>query len=153
MGIIGKLVDSYATFYRARFGKLDSAYAVLKPFSLAIDTTIDSPPTMDAEDLITSIAGVINDLIERIGDNNADGWDPIRHNRHLGSMSEREERSRRCIHDFATLFVKDLFLGECMGDRAQLRERANVLRSAARFYYLTHYTAQSDEAVTTTEGA
>jgi CRISPR-associated protein Csc3 len=149
MGIIGKLVESYATFYRTRFGKLGSAYAVLKPFSLAIDTTVDSLTEMDADDLIQSIAGVINDLIERISDHNADGWDPIRTNREFGTMPERAERSRRCIHDFAQIFVKEVFLGECMGDRALLRERANVLRSAARFYYLTHFSSRSNEAVTT----
>ena len=154
MGTIGQLVDSYTTFYRARFSKLDSAHAVLKPLAFAIDTTVASSPRMDRTDLIASVAGVINDLIERINDHNADGWDPIRWNRDLGTMPERIERSRQCIQEFAALFVDVFFLGECMGDRAQLRERANVVRSAARFYYLTHYTSRSNEAVTTPhEGA
>ena len=106
---------------------------------MAIDETINSPVGIDRDDLVLTISGTLNDLMERIGDNQADGWDPIRRDKSLGPMPERLELSRRRIQDFAELFVRELFLRGCDGDRAVLRERANRLRSAARFYYLTHF--------------
>lgn len=143
MGTVGDLVTSYARFYRAQSDKLSSAYSVLKPLATAIDVTVNSYPAISDDDLVETISGNINDLIERVRDRQADGWDPIITNKELGSGGERLELSRQAIHEFAALFVRQLFLRECDGDRAILRERANQLRSAARFYYLTHFTPRA----------
>lgn len=142
MGVIGKLVDRYAEFYRADFGKLSSGYAVLKPLRAAIDTTVNSSPRLASDDLVEIISGELNDLMERIQDGQADGWNPITTDKSLGSWPERLARSRSAIQAFAQQFVDDLFLGLCQGDRATLREMANRLNSAARFYYLTHYASR-----------
>ena len=142
MGVIGNLVDRYAEFYRADFGKLSSGYAVLKPLRAAIDTTVNSSPRLGSDDLVEIISGELNDLMERIQDKQADGWNPITTDKTLGSWPERLARSRATIQAFAQQFVDDLFLGLCQGDRATLREMANRLNSAARFYYLTHYASR-----------
>ncbi len=143
MGIVGKLVDSYAAFYRADFDKLSSAYSVLKPLRTAIETTSNSLPQIASDDLVLMISGDLNDLMERIRDGQADGWDPIVTDKTLGSWPERLALSRSKIETFAQQFVNELFLELCQGDRATLREMANRLNSAARFYYLTHYATRA----------
>lgn len=139
MGIIGKLVDAYAAFYRADWKKPDSAYAVLRPFGTALGVIVESDPRTDRDDLILLAAGSVNDDQERVRANQAEGFDPIVTNKSLGSYPERLALSRQRIEEFAVLCVDDLFAGYCRGDRAILRERTNRLRSAARFYYLKTY--------------
>ena len=134
MGIIGKLVDAYATFYRAQ--KLDSAYGVLRPLGSAMDVIVKSDPRTQRGDLILLVAGAVNDDIDRVRGDQAEGWIPLK-------TEEPEQRwfplLRQKIEGFSQLCVDDLFYSYCQGDRAVLRERLNRLRSAARFYYLQNY--------------
>jgi len=138
MGIIGKLVDAYASFYRAR--KLDAAYGVLRPLGTAMDVIVKSDPRTERDDLLVLVAGAVNDDIDRVRVNQAEGWIPLK-------TEEPEQRwfplLRQKIEGFAQLCVDELFYGYCQGDRAVLRERLNRLRSAARFYYLQKYGYQS----------
>jgi CRISPR-associated protein Csc3 len=137
MGFIGRLVDAYAQFYRAV--KLDSAYAVLRPLGTAIEVAVESDPRVETDDLLLLLAGAINDDQERVRADQAEGFDPIVTNKGLGDYGTRLALSRQKIENFAQLFIKDCFGGYCDSDRAVLRERMNRIRSAARFYYLTHY--------------
>lgn len=136
MGFIGELVDSYATFYRA--ANLDSAYAVVRPLMTAIDVVVESNPATDMDDLLLLVAGALNDDQERVRRDQAEGFDPIITNVSLGDYPERLALSRQAITSFAQLFLQKAFVEYCRGDRGVLRERANRLRSAARFYYLAH---------------
>lgn len=145
MGIIGEIVDSYAQFYRARFDRLDSAHAVLRPLMTAIEVTVESDPETTLEDLVLLVAGAVNDDQERVRGGQADGFDPIATNKELGSYPERIALSRRKVEEFARLFLDKVFVDYCQGDRAMLRERANRIRSAARFYYQQHYGRQNKE--------
>jgi len=134
MGIIGKLVDAYATFYRAQ--KLDAAYGVLRPLGSAMDVIVKSDPYTDRGDLLLLVAGAVNDDIDRVRADQAEGWIPLK--------TEEPGQQwfpllRQKIEEFSRLCVDDLFYGYCKGDRAVLRERLNRLRSAARFYYLQNY--------------
>jgi CRISPR-associated protein Csc3 len=139
MGFIGEIVDAYAQFYQAEYGKLDSAHAVLRPLMTAIETTVESDPQTDRDDLILLVAGAVNDDQIRVREGKADGWDPIWRNVSLGTPQERIVLSRQKIEEFARLFLERVFTGYCHGDRAILRERTNRIRSAARFYYLQNY--------------
>ena len=139
MGFIGELVDAYAQFYQAEYAKLDSAYAVLRPLMTAIETTVESDPDTAPDDLLLLVAGALNDDQVRVREGKADGWDPIWSNASLGTPQQRLVLSRQKIEEFAELFLTKAFAGYCHGDRALLRERANRIRSAARFYYLQHY--------------
>lgn len=139
MGFIGELVDAYAQFYRADFSKLDSTYAVLRPLMTAIEAAQDSDPAVEEDDLLLLIAGAVNDDQIRVRSDSAEGFDPIVTNTSYGTYGERLTLSRLKIEEFARLFVEKAFHGYCHGDRALLRERANRIRSAARFYYLQHY--------------
>jgi CRISPR-associated protein Csc3 len=143
MGIIGAVVDAYAQFYQAQLGKTDAAHAVLRPLMTAIETTVDSDPGTAPEDLALLIAGAVNDDQERVRGGQADGYDPIVFSKALGSYPERLELSRQKIAAFAQLFIDQVFIGHCHGDRAVLRERTNRIRSAARFYYLQNYGRKS----------
>jgi len=139
MGFIGQLVDAYAQFYQAEYSKLDAAYAVLRPLATAISTTVESDPQIEPDDLLLLVAGAINDDQVRVRGDQADGWDPIWRNVSFGTPQERIALSRQKIELFASLFLDNAFVGYCHGDRALLRERANRIRSAARFYYLQTY--------------
>jgi CRISPR-associated protein Csc3 len=136
MGIVGNLVNGYASFYRAQFDKLDSSSSVVKPLSTAIDTTLNTPPHLAEDDLVEIIGGELYGLMERVRAQQADGFDP----------THSQEVSRERIRDFASLFVYDLFFKLCGGDRAILREQANRLRSAARFCYLSRYARSKGNA-------
>ena len=139
MDFIGRLVESYAHFYRAAFTKQDSAYAVLRPLGTAIKVVVESDPRCGGEDLLLLVSGAVNDDQERVRADQAEGFDPIVTNKDLGDYGARLALSRQKIEDFARAVINDCFLTYCDGDRAVLRERTNRIRSAARFYYLTHY--------------
>lgn len=153
MSFIRKVVDAYAAFYRAE--NLKAAYAVLRPLATAMDVIVDSDPKTDADDLLLLVAGALNDDQERVRSGQAEGYDPIATNKSLGTYPERLALSRQAIETFAQLVLKDVFTDYCNGDRGILRERANRLRSAVRFYYLSRYarrdqvTEDSDETSTT----
>jgi CRISPR-associated protein Csc3 len=139
MGFIGQIVDAYARFYQAEYAKMDAAHAVLRPLMTAIDTTVESDPQTELDDLTLLVSGAVNDDQERVRGGQADGFDPIATNTALGTYPERIALSRQKIEEFASLFLEKAFFGYCRGDRAILRERTNRIRSAARFYYLQTY--------------
>ncbi len=85
------------------------------------------------------VAGAVNDDQERVRADQAEGFDPIVTNKDLGDYGARLILSRQKIEDFARSVINDCFVAYCDSDRAVLRERTNRIRSAARFYYLTHY--------------
>lgn len=145
MGLIGELVDAYAVFYRPKWGKMDSAYAVLKPLSEAADVVIGSDPKTDKETLLEFVSGAVGDLMQRVWANNADGWDPIVMRSSEVPRDERMATSREKQAEFTRFFVEDVFYKYCNGDRGSLREKLNVMRSAARFYYQSKYAKQSKE--------
>jgi CRISPR-associated protein Csc3 len=137
MSFIRKMVDAYAAFYRA--SNLKAAYAVLRPLATAMDVTMDSDPKTSTDDLFLLVAGALNDDQERVRRRQAEGFDPIKNDETLGTFPERLAISRQKIEAFTELFLDDVFAGYCHGDRGILRERANRIRSAARFYYLSKY--------------
>jgi CRISPR-associated protein Csc3 len=65
------------------------------------------------------------------------GYDPIWTDKSRGTPAERLDLSRQAILTFARQFVTLCFKGYCKGDRGILRERANRIRSAANFHYLS----------------
>lgn len=138
---IAQLVDDYAVFYRADYAHLGSAYTVLRPLGTAIDVTKNSSPDSDEETLILLIAGAINDELDRVRNDSATsgGFDPIVMDKSRGSYPERLEQSMQAIAHFAHQFVTLCFKDYCKGDRGILRERANRIRSAANFHYLSNY--------------
>lgn len=148
MSFIREIVDAYAAFYRAE--NLKAAYAVLRPLATAMDVVVDSDPKTDDDDLLLLVAGALNDDQERVRSGQAEGFDPITTSKALGAYPERLALSRQAIETFAQLFLDKIFTGYCNSDRGILRERANRLRSAARFYYLSKY-ARRDQVTEDTD--
>jgi hypothetical protein len=90
--------------------------------------------------VLSTLAGAVNDDIDRVRTDQAEGWIPLK--------TESPEQQwypllRQKIEEFGRLCVDDLLFGYCQGDRAILRERLHRLRPAARFYYLQKYGYQS----------
>ncbi len=138
MGFIGALVDAYSTFYQPE--NLKSSHAVLAPLSTAIEETVDSDPKTELDDLLLLVAGAVNGNQERIRNDPATkGFDPIAYKIAFGTYPERLALSRKKIEEFAALFIREAFVEYCNSDRAILRERANRIRAAARFYYLKQH--------------
>lgn len=156
VSFIAQLVDDYAVFYRADYAHLGSAYTVLRPLGTAIDVTKNSSPETSEEDLILMIAGAIEDEMDRIKNDDATtaGFDPIGRYSPVGL-----DKSRQAIAHFARQFVTLCFKEYCKGDRGILRERANRIRSAANFHYLSQpyarrnrpETSQAESATTPKE--
>jgi CRISPR-associated protein Csc3 len=139
MGIIGRLVDAYAKFYRAPLHD-PSSYAIVRPLDEAIQATVKSDPKTTADDLTLLVVGPLADVMERVWERQVDGFDPIVFA--TGSPLKRDERRdlSRCKQEaFIQLFLDEFFAGYCNGDRATLQDRQNRIRSAARFYYLKHH--------------
>jgi CRISPR-associated protein Csc3 len=141
MGIIGRLVDAYAEFYRAPLHD-PSSYAIVRPLDEAIQATVKSDPNTTADDLTLLVVGPLADVMERVWatPRQVDAYDPIVFDR--DSPLKRDERRdlSRCKQEaFIQLFLDEFFAGYCKGDRATLQERQNRIRSAAHFYYLKHY--------------
>jgi CRISPR-associated protein Csc3 len=136
---IAQLVDDYAAFYHADYAHLGSAYTVLRPLGTAIDVTKNSSPDSDDDTLILLIAGTTSDELDRVRNDPATsgGFDPIWTDKSRGTPAERLDISRQAIGHFARQFVTLCFKEYCKGDRGILRERANRIRSAANFYYLS----------------
>jgi CRISPR-associated protein Csc3 len=104
MGIFGKLVDAYTEFYRTR--KLDSTYAVLRPLGTAIDIIVKSDPRTARDDLVLLVAGAVNDDIDRVRNDQAEGWIPLK----TESPEQRwHPLLRQKIEEFSRLCVDDLF--------------------------------------------
>lgn len=142
MGIIGKLVDAYAAFYRTRaFKKEPSAYAIVRPLDELINATLKTDPKLERDDLALTLSGILADVMERVwNDSVKDATDPIIFEKNSPrSMEERKRLSRQKQEEFVELFLRELFEGLCQGQRAILQENANRYRSAAKFYYLKHY--------------
>lgn len=145
MGFIGELVQSYARFYRAKYDKLDAAYAILRPLATAIEVTVESDPRTQRDDLLLLVSGALGDNQERVWNDQADGFDPIVFVKDSPiPREERKAQSRQCIGEFADLFLTKCFEEYCNNDRSILRERANRLRSAARFYYLQNFSSKNN---------
>jgi CRISPR-associated protein Csc3 len=140
MGVIGKLVDAYAAFYRTR-GYNPSAYAIVRPLDELISGALKSEPKLERDDLLIVLSGPLADVMERVWqDSIKDATDPIIFEKNSArKMEERKMLSRQKQEEFVRLFLREFFDGLCQGRRATLQENANRYRSAAKFYYLKNY--------------
>lgn len=133
MSMIEGLVDGYATFYRAT---ARSAYARLRPLSLAAEVVLDAPPELGRDDLILQIEGRIHAFLDGVRDRVTQGYIP------KGAFTDAERRGP--IEAFATLFVTQVFEEYCKGERSVLRKRLNGLKNGAEAVYIKRYARRSE---------
>lgn len=137
---IGKLVDAYAEFYQHDKREYDpSSYVLVRPLNDLIETALRET-TNDRDCLKLTLCGVLSDMIDRVWDGGIKGAEsPIKFAQSGLGMKERKKISLEKQEAFVEIFLAELFEGECKGQRAVLQERANRIRSAAKFYYTKHY--------------
>lgn len=137
MGMIQTTVDKYDTFYRAR---KPSAYARLRPLTLAVDAILDSPHELDDESLGHQVNGVIMAFLDRIRSRDAaiTGYIP--------KGMHKNENLIPAVEAFSDYVIRDLFYGYCRGDRALLRKRLNLLKNGCEAYYVSKHSRKSDTA-------
>lgn len=137
MNQLRELVWLYRRFYRAK-SSYAKPNAVLKPVDEAADVILKIDKALVAEEqaLIDVTAARIAKLMTNVRRRTAEGkptllcidgkWKP--------ALSLEEER--QAIYEYATFFVKDLFLGTFKGDRARLAgTQLNLIRDTCDYLY------------------
>jgi CRISPR-associated protein Csc3 len=132
-----ELTQLYRRFYRAK-SPYAKPNAVLKPVDEAADVILKIDKTLVAEEqaLIDVVAARIAKLMTNVRRRTAEGkptllcidgkWKP--------ALSLEEER--QAVYEYATFFVKDLFLGTFKGDRARLAgTQLNLIRDTCDYLY------------------
>jgi CRISPR-associated protein Csc3 len=132
-----ELVRLYRRFYRAK-SPYAKPNAVLKPVDEAADVILKIDKALVAEEqaLIDVVAARIAKLMTNVRRRTAEGkptllcidgkWKP--------ALSLEEER--RAIYEYATFFVKALFLETFKGDRARLAgTQLNLIRDTCDYLY------------------
>lgn len=132
-----ELVRLYRRFYRAK-SPYAKPNAVLKPVDEAADVILKIDKALVAEEqaLIDVVAARIAKLMTNVRRRTAEGkptllcidgkWKP--------ALSLEEER--QAIYEYATFFVKDLFLETFKGDRARLAgTQLNLIRDTCDYLY------------------
>ncbi|MEA5480052.1 type I-D CRISPR-associated protein Cas10d/Csc3 [Pseudanabaena galeata UHCC 0370] len=132
MQMIGKLVDSYTYFYRA---KGFAAYARLRPLNVAAKVVLESQPYTSKEDLQLMIEGYLLSLVDDVIDKKAEGFVP----------PEARKDKTRLVAEFAKYFLEEVFQNYCRGERSLLRQNINLIRKASEAYYIKNYSKKSEE--------
>lgn len=134
MPLIKDTVDKYAAFYRAKGskGSSASAYARLRPFSMAVDSILRSPTNdvLDDESLRLQIQGSLLAFLDRIrgGDAAIKAYIP--------AGKSKNEILHPLVKDFTNHMIDEVFGRYCNNDRAVLRKRLNDLKNGCEAYYI-----------------
>jgi CRISPR-associated protein Csc3 len=127
--ITKRLASEYRQFYRV--GVNESSYAILLPFSRALEHILSVPNDWDDEELIVQGSGQLRATLERQEIYKR----PIMQNKDI-PFEVRRVKEFEAIQTFMTTCVIDVFGRMCKGDRALLQEHRNRLKSGVEFAYL-----------------
>jgi CRISPR-associated protein Csc3 len=127
--ITKRLANEYRQFYRV--GVNESSYAILLPFSKALEHILSVPNDWDDEELIVQGSGQLRAALERQEVYKR----PIMQNKEI-PFEQRRIQEFEAIQTFMTTCVIDVFGRMCKGDRALLQEHRNRLKSGVEFAYL-----------------
>jgi len=127
--ITKRLASEYRRFYRV--GVKESSYAILLPFSKALEHILSVPNDWHDEELIVQGSGQLRDALERQEVYKR----PIMQNKEI-PFEQRRIQEFEAIQTFMTTCVIDVFGRMCKGDRALLQEHRNRLKSGVEFAYL-----------------
>ena len=134
-----KLTELYRRFYRAQTkGKSPKANAILKPIDEAGDVIlkIDKCIASDADALIDVIAARLSKLMNNVRRRTAEGKPTLTLVDGKWKPALTSEEERQAVYDFASYFVKEIFVGCFKSDRARLAGRQlNLIRDTCEFLY------------------
>ena len=128
MGLISKVVDSYASFYSA---KDYSSYGLVRPVGLVagviLKTDLKTLSTME-EDLKLMLIGELRRWTGSVISGNAKGYVKLRGN-----------ELDAALKDFVEIFFNEVFKEYCDKDVSTLKSRLNRFSAGCEAYYIVNY--------------
>jgi len=125
VGKIQRCVDNYTVFYRGGY----QSHSILKPVDIVARAIINSPLTIEDDDLLWQIQGELANWLERVRNRQATGWAVFR-------GKEIETKQAPAIAKFVTDFYNEVFCDYCQGERGLLRSRINRFKDGCEAYYV-----------------
>jgi CRISPR-associated protein Csc3 len=132
-----ELTQLYRRFYRAK-SPYAKPNAVLKPIDDAADVLLKTDKALVNEDqaLIDVVAARIAKLMTNVRRKTAEGKPTLICVDGKWKTALSVEEERQAIYDYATFFVKELFLKTFKGDRARLAgSQLNLIRDTCDYLY------------------
>jgi len=137
MNQLRKLTQLYRRFYRAK-SPYAKPNAVLKPIDEAADVLLKTDKALVTEEqaLIDVVAARIAKLMTNVRRKTAEGKPTLICVNGKWKTALSVEEERQAIYEYASFFVKDLFLGTFKGDRARLAgSQLNLIRDTCDYLY------------------
>ena len=128
MSLIEGIAERCFNFY----GPADrfTPYSVLRVISLLEDVIINSKPAIDPTDLKWQAHGEIHNLMQRVKNNRAQGYAPLR---------SRPQEESEAIVELIDYFYKEVFTDYCEGQRAILRAQRNRFNAGINAWYQVNW--------------
>lgn len=128
MSLIEGIAERCFNFY----GPADrfTPHSVLRVISLLEDVIINSKPTIDPTDLKWQAHGEIHNLMQRVKNNRAQGYAPLR---------SRPQEESEAIVELIAYFYKEVFTDYCEGQRAILRAQRNRFNAGINAWYQVNW--------------
>jgi CRISPR-associated protein Csc3 len=118
-------VNKYIVFYRGGF----KTHSILKPIDIVAKAIINSPPTIDKDDLLWQIQGELKNWLDRVRGKQATGYAML-------WGKDIDEKEAPAIEDFVRCFYQEVFVDFCEGERGLLRSRINRFKDGCEAYYV-----------------
>ena len=122
---IERCMDNYTAFYRGGY----QSHSILKPVDIVARAIINSPLTIEEDDLLWQIRGELANWLERVRGRQATGWAVFR-------GKEIETKQAPAIAKFVIDFYNEVFRDYCQGERGLLRSRINRFKDGCESYYV-----------------
>ena len=128
MSLIEGIAERCFNFY----GPADrfTPHSVLRVISLVEDVIINSEPTIDPTDLKWQAHGEVHNLMQRVKNNRAQGYAPLR---------SRPQEESEAIVGLIDYFYQEVFTDYFKGQRAILRARRNRFNAGINAWYQVNW--------------
>ena len=128
MSLIEGIAQKCFNFY----GPADrfTPHSVLRVISLVEDVIINSIPTIDPTDLKWQAHGEVHNLMQRVKNNRAQGYAPLR---------SRPPEESKAIVELIDYFYQEVFTDYCKGQRAILRAQRNRFNAGINAWYQVNW--------------
>jgi CRISPR-associated protein Csc3 len=117
-------VDLYTVFYQGGY----QSHSMLKPVDIVAKAIINSPLTIEEDDLLWQIQGELKSWLDRVRNRQAVG-------RAMFYGKDITEKEVAALHKFVRYFYDAVFMDYCQGERGILRSRINQFKDGCEAYY------------------
>ncbi len=117
-------VDLYTVFYHGGY----QSHSMLKPVDIAAKAIINSPLSIEEDDLLWQIQGELKSWLDRVRSRQAVG-------RAMFYGKDITEKEVFALQKFVRYFYEAVFKDYCQGERGILRNRINQFKDGCEAYY------------------